>query len=367
MIELIRAKVKKNKVIRPINRAGFILINALVFGALVIVVTSALTNWGGSLLKSTRQLSDREQAFHIAEAGVDYYRWRLSHFASDFTDGTGGPGPYVHDFFDREGNKIGEFSLDITPPPVGSTVVTIRSTGTVLTDPSIERIIETKLAIPSLAKFAVVANENMRFGAGTVVYGPIHANGGIRFDGVAHNLITSAREQYVDNENPGGQRFGVYTTVSPEDPQPPSSVPDRSDVFIAGRLFPVQDVDFSGLTTDLSSIKSQAQADGRYFGSSGSRGYRIVLNDDDTFDLYRVTSLRTVSSSCSNNGQGQTSWGSWSINNQQYLQSYNFPNNGLIFVEDDVWVEGQIDDARLTIAAGRFPDSPGQRKYIYKL
>jgi hypothetical protein len=33
----------------------------------------------------------------------------------------------------------------------------------------------------------------------------------------------------------------------------------------------------------------------------------------------------------------------------------SIPANGLIFVEDDVWVRGQISTARVTIASGRFP------------
>jgi hypothetical protein len=44
--------------------------------------------------------------------------------------------------------------------------------------------------------------------------------------------------------------------------------------------------------------------------------------------------------------------------------NYPNPGNGVIFTEDDAWVDGQIDSARITIGAARFPDSPGQRKSI---
>jgi hypothetical protein len=46
------------------------------------------------------------------------------------------------------------------------------------------------------------------------------------------------------------------------------------------------------------------------------------------------------------------------------LGNYAFPTNGIIFVEDHVWVDGQINGARLTIAAGSFPYSPSQQKNI---
>lgn len=349
---------------------GLILVNVLVFGVVAIVVTSALVNWGATMLKSTRQLTAREQAFQIAEAGIDYYRWHLAHAPTDYTDGNGpsATGPFVHDFEDKDGNVIGQFALTITPPPIGSTMVTIESLGTVVEDPSVERTIRTTLAIPSFAKYAFVANSDMRFGEGTEVFGPIHSNGGIRFDGLAHNIVTSARESYNDPDSDdcnNNSSFGVHT-CNPADPQYPNTVPLKPTVFAAGRQFPVPAVDFNGITADLSQMKSDAQSDGRYFASSGAQGYRIVLKTNDTFDIYRVNSLRSAPSGCSNS---QAGWGTWSIgtsgSSQTLLQSnQDFPDNGLIFVEDHLWIQGQIDTARLTIAAGRFPDDPANRRNI---
>lgn len=349
---------------------GLILVNVLVFAVIAITVSSALTNWAGSMVRNTAQLSSREQALQAAEAGIDYYRWHLAHAPSDFYDGNAPTttGPYTHDFKDKDGNVIGQFDLTITPPPAGSTVVIIKSKGTVVAAPSISRTIQVSLAIPSLAKYSVAANDIMRFGVGTEVFGPIHSNNGIRFDGLAHNLVTSAKDKYVDPDNGASQRFGVYTTVGTDDPSPPAAVPNRPDVFMAGRTFPVPALDFVGMTTDLSDMKTVAQASNRYFAASGSSGYRIVLKTNDTFDLYRVTGLTSASNNCKNDGAsaGQDSppWGTWSIQSQTFLQNYSFPANGTIFFEDNIWVEGQINTARITIAAGRFPDSPSTRKSI---
>lgn len=350
---------------KKIHIQGFILVNVLVFGVISVIVVTGLVNWGGTMLKDTRQLSAREQAFQIAEAGIDYYRWHLAHAPTDYKDGnaTTTNGPFYHDFKDKDGNVIGKFALTITPPPIGSTLVKIRSKGTVNDYPSVSRTIQTTLAIPSFAKFAAVANDVMRFGAGTEVYGPIHSNDGIRFDGVAHNVVTSAKDKYIDPDNGNTYRFGVYTTDSPTDPNPPAAVPNRPDVFQVGRQFPVPAVDFTGITTELSTMKTNAQSGGRYFAASGSQGYRIVLKTNDTFDLYKVTSLSSAPNNCTN-AQNQSEWGTWSIQNQTFLQNYAFPANGIIFVEDHVWVEGQINTARLTIAAGKFPDNSSTRKDI---
>lgn len=350
---------------------GLVLVNVLVFGVIAIIVTTALVTWGANVLKNTRQLTQKEQAFQAAEAGIDYYRWRLAHYPTDYKDGnaTTTNGPFIHPFKDKDGNTIGHYELTITPPPTGSTVVTIKSKGTVVDDPSVHRSIQTKLAIPSFAKYAVVANDIMRFGAGTEVFGPIHSNDGIHFDGIAHNVITSAKTKYIDTDvSSTWYQFGVYTAVSPtelnQDTTPPTTVPTRTDVFMAGRQFPVAAVDFVGITSDLSQMKADAISAGRYLSASGSQGYHIILKTNDTFDVYRVTSLTTASSNCQNDNPGQTGWGTWSIQNQTFVANYALPGNGIIFVEDHVWVDGQINTARVTIAAGRFPDNAATRKNI---
>ena len=360
------------------SQSGTILVQAIVFGSIAVIMIGALVSWAGINLKASRISVLREQALQISEAGIDYYRWHLAHAPTDFTDATTTPGPYVHDFFDKDGVKVGTFTLEITPPAIGFTIVKIKSTGQILSDPTISRSVSVQLAKPSLAKFAVVANADMRFGQGTEVFGPIHSNGGIRFDGLAHNIITSAKDKYDDPDHTGNNEFGVHTHVvlpggsvnntfrSLE--APPSIVQNRTDVFEAGRQFPVPAVDFVGMTTDLSQIKSDAQSAGKYLSSSGARGYHIVFKVNDTFDVYRVNNLLSAPSGCSNS-QNQSGWGTWSIRtsgsgNQTFIGNYVIPANGLIFVEDNVWVDGQIDTARVTLAAGRFPDSPSTRPSI---
>ncbi len=354
-------------------RKGIILVNALVFGAVAAMIISGLVSYGSAVVKTSRQLVGREQAFHIAEAGIDYYRWHLAHAATDYYDGnasTTSPGPYTHAFYDKDSNQIGEYRLTITPPPVGSTVVRIKSEG-IYFDPAgnISRSIQVSLAIPSLAKYAVAANSIIRFGVGTEVFGPIHSNDGMRFDGIAHNLITSAKSTYTDSDSDActTNSWAVHTCVNPDDPAPPTAVPDRPDVFGAGRSFPVPTIDFAGMTTDLSQIKSSAQSAGRYFAPSGSQGYRILLKTNDTFEIYRVTGLTNPSNACSNSASQaaeQDGWGTWSVRTQTYVGTYAIPANGLIFVEDHVWVEGTVNTARVTIASARFPDSTSTRTSI---
>lgn len=335
------------------KQKGLIVVQVLVFGSIVIIMIGALASWTATTIKLGRITFNREQAFQAAEAGIDYYRWHLAHSPTDYQDGTGIAGPYVHELKDRNGDTIGEFSLDIVAPGIGSTLVEIHSTGTSSVDPSYPRIIESSVAKPSIAKYAVAGNNAMRFGEGTEVYGPIHVNGGIRFDGLAHNLVTSGATTYTDTDSDactGANSYGVHTCLSPADPTSPGTLPLRPDVFEAGRLISQPTINFAGFTADLAILKANAQsADGFWRNAAGSGyvGYHIVLKTNDTFDLYKVNSWASLGN-CSSSPSGTPSW---SVGTQTLQGNYPFPDNGIIFLEDHTVIDGQIDGARLTITA----------------
>jgi hypothetical protein len=364
--------VHKINILRP-RRRGYMLVTMIIYGSIAIMLMTAMTSAVITMYKMSQAVVEKERTFHIAESGNEYYRWHLAHAPADFKDGTttSSTGPYIHQFKDIDGNIIGRFELTITAPINGTTITTVRSKGVSVKGPV--RQIETKLAIPSMARFAVVANDNMRFGEGTEVHGPIHVNAGVRFDGYTHNIISSTMASYDDPDHTGGSEFGVHTHVVSGTVNetfrsleaPPNAVQARTDVFAAGRQFPVPQVDFVGITTSLSSIKTAAQSGGKYLASSGANGYHIVLKTNGTYDLYKVTTLQaSPSSSCT---QSATDWGTWTIKStggQTLIGNYAFPVNGLIFVEDHVWVDGQISNKKLTIASGKFPDNASTRTSI---
>src|SRR6185437_6648273 len=81
-----------------------------------------------------------QRAFNIAEAGVNYYMWHLSHSSTDYKDGQSTPttpdptlgyGPYTHNYVDANADTEGTFTLWINPQGNGSTIVSIRSIGKV--------------------------------------------------------------------------------------------------------------------------------------------------------------------------------------------------------------------------------------------
>lgn len=347
------------------SKKGQISLQILLYSAVAVILLSGFLVWGDTTIKYVAKYEGRSSALEIAEAGAEYYRWHLAHNPTDYQDGTGHTGPYTHNYYDKNGDLLGQFILEITPPSVGSTIVTVKSTGKLSADQSIEKIIQVKLGKPSYAKYAAALNADVRFGSGTEVFGAIHSNGGIRFDGIAHNLVSSALYSYDDPDHSGANEYAVHTHTNPIDPlpTPPNPPPNRPDVFMTGRQVSVPALDFPGITQNLADIRQQASSTGFYRGSSGAQGYDVLLNTNNTFTLYKVNNLVSPPSKCTNT-QGQDGWGTWSINNESATGTYVIPPNGLIFLEDNVWVRGQINNSRITITSAKFPDSPATRTSI---
>ena len=224
--------------------AGQVAVELLFLSAVIVTLIAGFVSLASSFLQLSVRAQNDEQAFAIAEAGANYYEWHLAYSPEDFEDGTGHGGSYVHDYYNKGGIKIGQFTLTITPPPSGSTIVTITSVGTVLADSSVKKSVRVRLGIPlSFAVYAWVLNSDVTFGTTAQVYGTIYSNAGINFDGIAHNLVESALTTYVNPDN-NKTEWAVDTDNAPADPQPPTALPtSTSNTFLAGRAVGVPAID----------------------------------------------------------------------------------------------------------------------------
>lgn len=184
------------------NKGSALVYMLIIMSTCLILLTSMILFVSAQLQYSLKQ-HDREQALQIAEGGVHFYKWYLAHqldgrtasqVQAFWSSGTalGQSSAYAHSF------DNGEYSITVVPPTTGSTIVYITSVGHTTSNPALTRTIKVRLRRPSWSENMVVANEYMYFGPGTVVSGRIHSNSGIRFDGLAHNLVTSAVDQYND-------------------------------------------------------------------------------------------------------------------------------------------------------------------------
>lgn len=268
-------------------------------------------------------------ALGVAEAGISYYLWHLAHNNTDYTDGSGAPvgpgpyGPYVHEYKDASGNTIGSYSLSITPPPSGSSQVVVESTGQ-LASTGKQRTVKAILGIPSFSQYSIVTSSELWFGENESTSGPVHSNVGIHFDGVNNGPVSAANETYVPTTPFGGNGHTVHDGVwGLGGPQ-------------SQWIFPVPAVDFQSITADFQGLKTKAQDNGKYLAKSPNLGYFIKFQSDGTYQLATVTNY------------------TFSTFTTTPLVSYSAPANGIIFAEDNVWVEGTIK-GRYTVAAATLP------------
>jgi hypothetical protein len=286
----------------------------------------------------------RERSFHIAEAGINYYRWHLAHAPTDYTDGTGEPGPYTRAFLDKDGAVIGYYQLEITPPIAGTSIVTVVSTGWTIERPDITRTIRVRLGYPGLADYAFVDNGNMRFSQTTEVYGKIHANGGIEFNGQTDAPVQSARSTYDSN----GTKNGVWGIGGP----------------VEFWEFPVPEIDFGSITADLAALQELAESNGLRLTDSGDDGYYLEFQADGTVDVYRVTSVLCYYGDwVFSRNRWRQNVHCYDANNRTFLNSYDLDDISVIYVEDTVWVSGVVN-GYVTVAAAEFPESPSNYKNI---
>lgn len=336
------------------KQRGYFLATILVFATVIIILTTSLIYISINQKKYFQANREKVSARQIAEAGINYYLWHLTHNNEDYADGHGDTcspscGPYSHDYRNAKGEIIGTYSLTITPPETGKNYVTIVSRGQLTGSPEV-KILESRIGIPSFARYSLLSTDDLWFHPADKTYGRIHSNVGVRHQGEAFNdLVTASNETYYCTSESCGQQGwhpGVWCDDYP-----------ACSLLHGGYSFPVPLIDFSHITADLAQMKVESQADGQYYGASGGKGYHIVLEDTD-YRLYRVTATKCgAQRTC--NVYTQLGWQRVSddIDTETLIGTYNFPNNGLVFTEDNLWIEGKINNDELTFAAARFPDT----------
>lgn len=318
---------------------GYFTVLVLVFTGVFFVLLSALSGYIFVQKRLELAKENRSKAFHMAEAGLEYYRWHLAHWPNDLQDGTGQPGPFEHTVTDPEGGEIGAYSLDISGGTYcGKTnTVEISATGWTTADPTYKRTLYARYTRPTVAQYSTITNSNVWVGSDRVISGPYHSNGGIRMDGTHNADVTSGLTTWSCTSS-----FGCSPTSN------------QNGVFGAGgpqSLWesPVPTVDFNGLTIDLAELKGYATSSGRYFPASGVYGYRVIFSSDGTVTVAPVTGTTQVWAYTIENGwrQERTVISSTGTNT-----NYTIPAScPILFFEDNVWVEGTVSGKVVTAAA----------------
>jgi len=403
------------------RQKGIIIPLTLIFGTIFLILLIGLLSFILLQLRFSKQKSAWEDRFHIAEAGINYYWYILNHTPSgqnpEIQDGKDwcckvggieyassspqcqqngfivcgtcdGEPCYEHSYIDPETNQeIGKFRLKIEAKKICGRILGVYVTSVGFTNkyPDLKRKLQAKFAATSIAEYSYLLNSAVWAGSDREIFGKYHSNGGIRMDGTHNSLVTSAQSSWICTS-----AFGCSVWNCPS-----GCTPSGSDCLCDGIIggggpkdlwkFPVPSFDFSGITHDLNQMKNLAQTLGLYYPPSttidpSAKGYHLVFNGDGSFDLFVITDLQGVYA-CDRNGDGQcksqgwfsgTDW-YWSYEkiNNEYLPSegvyggYNLKFNnvtttedcGLIFIEDDLWIDGVVKGKK-TVAAANL-ETPG--------
>lgn len=319
---------------------GYFVILTLVFSAVFLTLLSALAGYIFVQQKAQLAKENQEKALQAAEAGLEYYKWYLAHNPGDTTNGTGGPGPYVHTVPDPEGGTVGSFSLDIDAKTFCGEVsdITITSTGWSASDARYKRTVAASYVRPSVAEFSHIVDANIWAGPDRVINGPYHSNQGVRMDGAHNAKVSSGVASWLCTSSfgcsPSATKNGVFGSGTPGE-----------DLW----EYPTVPVDFNGLTVNLATIKSLAQSNGIYIGDSDDYGWRVTFLADGTIQVRKVVGAIEV--------WGYSSEVGWQpertvMSNTQGSTVYTVPADcPVVFVEDDVWLDGTVSGKALIAAA----------------
>lgn len=363
------------------DQNGFVLPMLLSFIIAISIVISAVSLLLSSNFQAANSSNQSQKAFNVAEAGVNYYMWHLNHNGGDFKDGKTTPvtpdpnlgyGPYKHDYIDDNAKKVGTYTLWIKPQGAGSTIATVRSTGTI-DGSKFTRTVEAQIGAPSFASYSVAADGALWFGDTESANGPVHSNQGVRMDGASSDNVTSAKLKYVAPGNLGGNGAtllydGVWCSNAITTPVNCST---RSKV---DWVFPAPVLDFNQVSSSLCTLKKTAfasvastaalatQANAcnnvsvartaaylpqRAASFSSVKGYMIELLPSGKYNVYNV-----------NDEDDSKASYTAALSLATVATNVTIPADGVIFVEDNVWIRtAPTFSGRVTIGSGRLASS----------
>jgi hypothetical protein len=330
---------------------GITTLLVIAYMGIFLLIMGTITSYAFEQSKYGRALLAREQALHVAEAGLEYYRWFLAHFPNNLTNGTGLAGPYTYTVNDTEsGTTIGSASLSIAGNTQCGQIqsIDITSKGTSNQSPGFPRTLFARYMRTSVAAYSYLLNSNVWAGSDRNITGPYFSNGGIRMDATNNSDVSSAVATWDCTGS-----YGCSPEVNP-----------AAGVLGAGSGFALwhssaASIDFAGIAANLANLKTYAQNNGGlYFapasGSVTSRGYHLIFNSDGTVTVKRVTATTPAIGSA----DGINFVTEYNIiASETLVGTYAIPSAcNLIFVDDRAWIEGVVK-GKVTVVAATPSDS----------
>jgi hypothetical protein len=336
----IRARVR--------TKEGYVLI--LVFLILVVVATMGSVLMAGVLVNQQHVSRDRAytQSLAVADAGLNQYLWMVasgeSCEANNFIiPGNTGPDPHKQTvtLADSGSDVKGTYTMEVSPPAAGNPFVTITVTAQSSSPVEVPRTITAAIGRPSFSEYVLLVDESVNIGGpiDRQWWGRTHSNTQIKTATANINdFMSCARSTY--NGKPG-----VYSDDT--------AVTNHANSLRFWQ-FPVAEIDFDTVTSDFARFNDMTTGDANLpyvvpSPVSAAHGWYIKLLPGEMYQFAPVSAeLEQYSYSNGLNRGGYLTYGAWSAPKP-------YPANGVIFVNDNVWVEGTGLTGRITIAAsGQF-------------
>ncbi len=277
----------------------------------------------------------------------------MAHNPGDFTHGTGDAGPYEFVYENELGEPIGEYHISIEENQLCGQTTTARvvSVGHSYRNPTLTRRISARYARPTVADYSFVSNSSSFVAVDRTFSGPYHSNGGVHMNGNHFAPVTSSVTD--------------WTCGSAEGCAPTSTVDGIITTGGGGNealfTYPVPTIDFAGLSLTLSELKSMAiSGGGIYYGPlTGNRpGYRLIFLADGRVEVRRVNGTSAEPPGLA--------WGLRMkvINNTTLLATRTIdPTCPIIFIEDNVWIDGVVN-GKVALAAANLTGSGEDRLIV---
>lgn len=327
-------------------KKGSAIIMALIIVSIAAILFLGIIGYITSQIKYASHAEAKEKALHIADAGLNYYKWYLAHAVegmnmqeiAQFWENTNPHPKGINGAYESDYEGIGKYTIKVKEPDPGSAVVTVTITGQTHKKPDVKRTLQVRLRPRSWSEYAILANSNIQIAAGEEIDGLVHSNGGIRFDGVCNNEVTSSVESYYYG---GISKPGVWTSWSSE-----YNSTQGSEVFLGGKIFPVPVKDFDSVLTSFNLIFNKAK-ELNFDYSPATKAHQIILKGD-VIDVKRVV----------NEKNGKVT------GTQDVAINAPLPDVAAIYVDKNIWIEGTLGAGKKLVVAANNPSVSHGNIYI---
>ena len=338
-------------------QAGITTILVIGFMGIFMLVLGSVTSYAFQQAKFGRALFAREQAIHIAEAGLEYYRWYLAHNPSVMVSGSGLVSPYAYAVSDPEGGAVGSATVTATPNIQCGAVqwMDLTSVGRSNAGVGFPRTLAARYMRPSVAEYSYIVGGNVWAGSDRDIKGPYHSNGGVIMDATSNADVTSSVSTWWCDS-------AFSSSQCPSGADKPGVWGDGSgDVLWK---YPVSTIDFAGMGVDLANLKTKVQTGGGIYygpasGSANSRGYHLIFNSNGTVTVKRVTQTTAVYGYSQQGGvyAYRLEYNIITAGYETTLGTYAIPSTcSVIYTEDRTWIEGVVK-GKVTVAASTPSDT----------